>query len=218
MYRALPRLSYYLDSETDVKPLLDFDLKTTRVVKNTTSIEPIFNPNLEFDSITVAVYYLQPVVAVATADNYTKPESNKINDTVAEIKEKFKWFQEKLYNPGTEKVIKIELEKLLIQNLDCAMLALRKIFNNLELNEDLLNEILIQLGQIENNITESERLDLLKLLLFHKSSTIRDGAILGISYINDKSVIPTLKVAYSRETDSYIKEDIFELLDDLNNS
>lgn len=74
------------------------------------------------------------------------------------------------------------------------------------------SEALRWLGQLEDASTHFRRLNLLGLSLGHSSARIRDGAILGLSFMDDPSAIPYIRAAIERETTRPLREDMRQVL------
>jgi hypothetical protein len=74
------------------------------------------------------------------------------------------------------------------------------------------SEALRWLGQLEDATTHSRRLKLLGLSLSDSSARIRDGAILGLSFMDDPDAIPYIRAAICHETVGPLREDMKQVL------
>lgn len=82
-------------------------------------------------------------------------------------------------------------------------------------NEEIWAEAERWLGQIKSPNTHRFRLSILIHSLSHKSPRIRDGAILGLSFMNDKDALSEVERAYNSEKIPELKEDILKVLKQL---
>ena len=82
-----------------------------------------------------------------------------------------------------------------------------------EINFAVASEALRWLGDIpHNDSTYRARLLLLSKCISHSSPLIRDGAILGFSFLDDPVTILILKEAYENETVPELKQDIRKII------
>ena len=79
----------------------------------------------------------------------------------------------------------------------------------------MISESLRWIGKIANPQTHLARRKLLEKSLNLKSPIARDGAILGISFLDDPMSIPALKQAIQREVLKSLVNDIRQVLDQL---
>ena len=59
------------------------------------------------------------------------------------------------------------------------------------------------------------RRQLLEGYLTHDSAVVRDGALIGISYLETPDVLPSLRTAYEREPCDELKQDILDVIEEL---
>ncbi|MGP8330360.1 MAG: HEAT repeat domain-containing protein [Methanosarcinaceae archaeon] len=82
-----------------------------------------------------------------------------------------------------------------------------------QINFAVASESLRWLGDIPySDSTYRVRLLLLSKCIFHSSPLIRDGAILGFSFLDDPITIPILKEAYESEAVPELKKDIHKII------
>lgn len=83
-------------------------------------------------------------------------------------------------------------------------------------NAEVAGEALRWLGASKHSSSHSSRRWLLEHLLLNSSSPhVRDGAILGLSFMHDASAIPSLKSAIEKEPYQELKRDIGQVLSQL---
>jgi hypothetical protein len=85
-------------------------------------------------------------------------------------------------------------------------------YENKEINVALVAEAFRWLGNIDHPPSHAARLDLLELSLSFATSRLRDGAILGLSYLNDPHAIFYLKRAITSETSNELRKDRKQVL------
>ena len=87
-----------------------------------------------------------------------------------------------------------------------------RIINNLikktALGDDITSEILKALGRIEDENTKNERYELLIVSIKNESVIIRDGAVSGLSFLDDKRALPQLRMLFERETLPILRNNI----------
>ena len=80
---------------------------------------------------------------------------------------------------------------------------------------EVLAETLRWLGQMADGSVYAHRRWLLEHCLHHPSVCVRDGAILGLSFLEDPRIIPALERALSQEPLATLRSDIEQVLEDL---
>jgi len=83
------------------------------------------------------------------------------------------------------------------------------------INEEVLSEALRWIGQINDKQTHSNRLWILEEALKSPSARIRDGAILGISFMDDVRSRKAVKLAIRNERISELRSDMIDVLEQL---
>ena len=87
-----------------------------------------------------------------------------------------------------------------------------------QMNAEVLSEALRCLGHMEDNETYALRRWTLEQGLYSSSPRIRDGAALGLSFLDDPHAIPYLKEAVERESIQMLREDLKQILELVENS
>ena len=93
--------------------------------------------------------------------------------------------------------------------------VIRKIISNDIINHDMTNELLKALGRIEDSNTKEIRFNVLMNSLNNDSATIRDGAVSGLSFLDDKRSLSQLRVLYENETAPIFKRNIEVAIENL---
>ena len=133
---------------------------------------------------------------------------------------------EKIYKEAIDEIFEDGVKSIFVQKLmnavelfnEYAIEYLRIIFSNNQLNPELVAETLRWLGDINQQSTYGARFRLLIKCLLNSSPRIRDGAMLGLAYLNDPSAIPYLHKAAENEKILELKDDIYKVIDVLERS
>ena len=92
--------------------------------------------------------------------------------------------------------------------------VIEKKIDRREMNDAIASETLQALGRIEDDITKMNRFDLLARALKNKIPLIRDGAVIGLAFLDDKKAIPILKSMLGIEPIPTLKENIRIAIED----
>lgn len=84
-----------------------------------------------------------------------------------------------------------------------------------EINSAIAGEALRWVGQMQDTRTYTLRKWLLERCLLLDSIYVKDGAILGLASLDDPRSITSLKYAIEHETNQMLKEDMLQVLDQL---
>jgi len=87
-----------------------------------------------------------------------------------------------------------------------------------KVNSETASEALRWLGLIDHSQTYNQRLVLSEIALFAASPKVRDGAALGLAFLDDPAAIPYLKRAIEREQIDGLKKDLEQVLEQLENT
>ncbi len=87
-----------------------------------------------------------------------------------------------------------------------------RIINNLIrkqiLDDDIISETLKALGRIEDQNTKYERYELLIDSIKNESAIIRDGAVSGLSFLDDNRALPQLRMLFETDTVPILRNNI----------
>lgn len=100
------------------------------------------------------------------------------------------------------------LEKLIRTDGKPAVRSIVDLIKKQVLNGDIVSETLKALGRIEDQNTKHERYELLIASTKNDSVIIRDGAVSGLSYLDDKRALPQLRMLYENEKIPMLKNNI----------
>lgn len=132
-----------------------------------------------------------------------------------EIKEKLLHLFNMTEQDSLDIYLRKSLKELLDKESESAIDSLEELISEKKVDEDILWTVLQLIGDIDHDFTYDNRRDLLVECLRHSSSFVKDGAGLGLSLMADWSVANELSDAIERETNSELKKDLQQVLDDL---
>ena len=78
-----------------------------------------------------------------------------------------------------------------------------------------LSTLLGYVGKLDDNVSTAMRRQLLEGYLTHESAVVRDGAIVGLTYLETPDALPSLRAAYEREPYDELKQDILDVIEEL---
>lgn len=117
-----------------------------------------------------------------------------------------------LFETGEELELESEFKRLTKIYGSQVIDFIENIIDSNQVNTTITGEFLRQIGSIENNDFLESQLRILKKFLSHKSPRVRDGAIMGLSYLKSDQVIPILDSAILTESDQFLLKVIQKIL------
>ncbi|GAH39733.1 unnamed protein product [marine sediment metagenome] len=100
------------------------------------------------------------------------------------------------------------LDRLIRANGKPAVRIINDLIKKQILNDDIISETLKALGRIEDENTKYERYELLIGSIKNESAIIRDGAVSGLSFLDEKRALPQLRMLFETETLPILKNNI----------
>lgn len=157
-------------------------------------------------------YFDESFDAVST----DKPQVIKVDSHIEQIiLNLFKSYGHEEFDSDIAYYFTNDLEQSILDYGKPALIIIGNIISREILNHNLVNEILKALGRIEDTETNNIRFDLLIRLLKNVSATIRDGAVSGLSFLDDKRALPQLRILYELETAPILKGNIQVAIENL---
>jgi hypothetical protein len=154
---------------------------------------------------------------VGTTSATTLPGATSLSEALqARVKQIVRGALQEWFEPGMESTLSREVTGLLFAHSAACIVALTPYLLEGKPINEVAAQIAITLGRIRHQATRSERLTLLLQLVESPSFILRDAALTGLSYANDRSVVPTLEAIAARTTDAELKRDIGLTVADLN--
>lgn len=141
-------------------------------------------------------------------------------DTIAienQINLLFDSSEEEFFEDGIQSQFAAHLQEIILTHGLLSMDPLSRIIFNKASNEEIVSEALSLLGRIEHHESYSTRLWLLHKSLKANSARIRDSALLALASLDDPISIPVIKAAIQKESCAELREDMENILMQLEN-
>lgn len=122
---------------------------------------------------------------------------------------------EESFIDGMQSTFSAQLIASIQKHGDAAMNQIILMVEDDEIAPEVLAETLRWFGHMENGPGYSRRRWLLEQCLTAPNVTVRDGAILGLSFLEDPRSIPALERAYQHEEHDILRVDIRQVIEDL---
>ncbi|MFW6158028.1 MAG: hypothetical protein ACOC8E_01565 [Planctomycetota bacterium] len=119
------------------------------------------------------------------------------------------------FRDGMESVFSQKLTWFINRFAAHAVDALEHLFVHERVNDQVISEGLRWIGLIEDILTRNERRNLLERCLHCKSALVRDGAGLGLAFIDDPRSLSAIDEAVKRENIGSIREGLVQVRDQL---
>lgn len=101
-----------------------------------------------------------------------------------------------------------DLDTFIQTNGEAAIRIINNLMKKQVFDENIISETLKALGRIENKNTKEQRYQVLMYFIKHDSAIIRDGAVSGLSFLDDKRALPQLYMLFETETVPILKNNI----------
>ena len=134
------------------------------------------------------------------------------NNIYNELQTIFYNSRNEIFEDGMNSIFSESLKDIIKNHSKLAIEALEKILSDDNININVTEEALLQISNINDDLTYHNRLDLLKSGLSSSYSRIRCTAAIGIENMDDKNVIGDLQNAIDNEKNTRLKEIFKEAL------
>lgn len=131
------------------------------------------------------------------------------------IKALFEAATQYVFEDGMDSEFSKELTRLVRQYGNAAIDVMAYLTLSGTVNVEVTSEALRSLGEIHHPQSHMYRLRLLEKGLRSSSCWVRDGAVLGLAFLNDSLAIPHLKKAIQQEQVEELREDMGKVLSQL---
>jgi len=162
----------------------------------------------EGSSATLASVYLENFIAPLKMERPLR----EADELTKELSRLFLAAKDETFEDGMETAFSRALQLLIEKHRDAAVDALTQLIVGGEVSPAVASEALRWLGYMEDAATHAKRRRLLERCLNDPSSRVRDGAILGLAFMDDPQAIHCLKMAIEREAIGELKEDMEQVL------
>jgi len=200
----------YHQETTSSAGLSDLDLFTNIPASLTSQIsEKTFNKYLSLSEDSASVeneYYAESSSSDIAPAN---PQMLSEIDTI------FAHAQGEYFEDGVETEFSRRLTGLLENSGNEVVKSLQYYLGSFYNKPDIISEALRWVGLVKNSATHQERLILLISCLSWGSAKVRDGANLGLAFMEDPSVIPYLERAVEKENVPQLRSEMIQVLDEL---
>lgn len=139
-------------------------------------------------------------------------------EVVEEIRQLFAMGKEEFFEDGMESAFSRNLLDLIEQYGDIAIEIIADLTIGEQVDTEVASEALRWIGQIENPLTHPLRRWLLERSLNSSSASVRDGAVLGLSFMDDPAAIPSIKRALKQEKHPHLRLRMEKTLAQLTNT
>ena len=148
-------------------------------------------PELDFGE---AIWW--PIFEPTEAKTDAREDSPRIIQLITEI---YALAEEEAFEDGVETDFSKSLTRLIRSGGNTVLSGLATVILEKSTDEEASAEALRWIGLMDDTQTHERRLWLLQKCLLSPSPKIRDGALLGISYMDDPKAVDSLKPAIERE-------------------
>lgn len=143
-----------------------------------------------------------------TASTYTAQISASELQTEQSVINIFDAYQHEEFDTDIAHDFTNALDRLIRAKGKPAVRIINKLIKKHVLDNDIIFETLKALGRIEDENTKYERYELLMGLIKNEAPIIRDGAISGLSFLDDNRALPQLRMLFESETIPILKNNI----------
>ncbi len=123
--------------------------------------------------------------------------------------------KEQIFEDGMESDFSREIAEFITSYGHSAMEAIIGLVLCGRINSEVVSEALRAIGRIDHVSTYRDRLWLLERGLYSSYARVRDGAIVGLAYLDDPIAIKPLRFAIEREQTPELRKDMGQVLSQL---
>jgi HEAT repeat protein len=152
--------------------------------------------------------------AVQASENATAPVQ-AIADPGPQVQLVFHAAEEEDFDAGVESRFSRRLSFLLTRYGSAAIRPIEQMIASQRVSDQVKWEALRVLGQVDSPSTYDQRLRILQRRLLDPSRWVRDGAALGLSWMEDPAAIPALEKAIAQEPTHELRRNLTVLVQHL---
>lgn len=123
--------------------------------------------------------------------------------------------KEEIFEDGIESDFSRKLSEFIMSFGHSAMEAMIPVLLSDHTNTEVSSEALRVIGRLNHKTTYRDRLWLLERGLYSASARVRDGAVIGLAFLNDPIVVAPLRSAIEREPIPELRHDMEQVLSQL---
>jgi hypothetical protein len=165
----------------------------------------------------IAQYQIQDIDA-HTVNYYGASVESSTTESVStdllntQVNSIFSGAKEEIFEDGMESDFSRNLSEFIVSFGHSAVETIIPIILSERTNTEVASEAFRVLGRLNHKTTYRDRLWLLERGLYSTSARVRDGAILGLAFLNDPLAIAPLKSAIERDPNSDLRKDMEQVL------
>lgn len=127
-------------------------------------------------------------------------------------------YEDEVYEFGMESTLRSKLLSFIEKFGNDAVRGIEKAVINMDVDEIVAAHVLQWLGMMRDSETSKSRLWILEEFLLHSSLHLRNGAMMGLAYLDEPSAIPYLEYAVKAEQHTELQRDMKRVLVQLENT
>jgi HEAT repeat protein len=170
------------------------------------------------------IYVTERIENTTSCENVEADASTEATEAHAEadrrIVEHFRVRLERVFWNGRDEVfedgMESEFSRALVDSVErggiSAVEAIREIVASGHANEEVVGEALRWMGLMDQPSTRTARRRALENALVSPAARVRDGAALGLAFMDDPAAIPSLKRAIEKEESDGLRHDLKQVL------
>lgn len=178
------------------------------LIKHKQPISPVFSDEIICNFINVSGYYNPPQTTYIsdTSSTYVPYVSQVQIQTESLLRDFIDTFECEDSDIDIPYYLTTNLKTLVKENGEPLIEVISKFIDEQEIIGNIANEIIRALGRIDDDNTKNVRFELLLKLLQHKELIIREGAVAGISFFDDRRALPQLNLLLQSEYSPILKD------------
>ncbi len=138
-----------------------------------------------------------------------EPDSAELTARISEI---FSSAREQVFEDGMESAFSLAFAELLTSFGHSAMEGIISLVISGQVNPEVVAESLRVIGRLRHVATHRDRLWLLERCLYSPSVRVRDGAVVGLAFLDDRLAGDPLRSAIERESVAELRDDMKRVL------
>lgn len=142
----------------------------------------------------------------------------RLGELSRRVRAMFEYAAQLRFEDGIENQFSKGLVALVRKEGAAALEAIEVFIMDTRTSAEVAGEALRWLGLIEDPPSHRDRLSLLARSLHAASAKVRDGAIVGLALLDDPAALPALRAALEQETSTSLREDIIQVIEQLESS
>lgn len=135
------------------------------------------------------------------------------NPLLQELDAAFTAAEGEAFEDGMESALSKSILASLDRDCEKAMDAMEFLLNDAAVHPEVAAESLRWLGAVDHAPSRERRRRLLERCLSRESYVVRDAAVVGLSYMDERISLPAVRAALTIEPESVLRRDMQRLID-----